>query len=302
MSGGRRDKANWLLGHLPGDLIGQAEGVATAGLTVHLFAHRSTRTPVLVPAVAEPLLVWIVAGSARVEERDGGEWRAVEVGAGDLFVIDSSEPYELRWEVLDGDFHVLHVYLGVPLVEAAAAAIYGRPQRPTLREQSVCRHSAISALLKLIYAELARPAPGSLFVIEAVGKALAAAVLRLYADTDAPISRRGVLPSNRLRRVIQHMNDHLPEPFSLRSLASTTGMSPFHFGRTFKRSTGCSPQEYFTNLRVNEARRLLRETEQPVIEVAMAVGYANPSHFTQIFCRVTGMTPTTFRGSKRRPT
>jgi AraC family transcriptional regulator len=49
------------------------------------------------------------------------------------------------------------------------------------------------------------------------------------------------------------------------------------------------------NLRINRARQLLRETKKSVIEVALDVGYTNPSHFAQIFRRETGLTPSKYR-------
>jgi len=48
-------------------------------------------------------------------------------------------------------------------------------------------------------------------------------------------------------------------------------------------------------LRINRARQLLRETKKSVIEVALDVGYTNPSHFAQIFRRETGLTPSEYR-------
>ncbi|MBO1358923.1 helix-turn-helix transcriptional regulator [Acetobacter sacchari] len=290
-------KANWLLGHLPGELVAHAE-TGAGGLIAHLITHRTIETPVLVPAVAEPLLVWIATGAARVEERaDDGGWRRIEVGPGDLFVVDSDEPYELRWQALGESFQALHVYLSVALVEAAALALYGQRQRPSLREPSGARDAWVSALLEVMHREMTRVGVPTTLLLEGVGQALAVCVLRTFTDSNVRIERRGALPSIQLRAVVQHMRDHLAEPFSLIVLSSIAGLSPFHFSRVFKRSAASSPRDYFIGLRVKEARRLLRETTMPVIEVGLAVGYESPSHFAQMFRRATGMTPTQFRGA-----
>jgi len=63
--------------------------------------------------------------------------------------------------------------------------------------------------------------------------------------------------------------------------AAQAGLSKFHFQRLFKRATGVSPSRYHINLRMNVARRLLRETKKSVVDIALEVGYANPSHFRQ---------------------
>jgi AraC family transcriptional regulator len=191
-------------------------------------------------------------------------------------------------------FQALHVHLGVPLLEAAAAALFGEPQRPTLREVSGAREQSVSALLEVIGREITRAVPAPV-LLQGVGQALAVCLLRAFADPGCRLLRRSVLPAFRLRAVVRHMRDHLAEPFSLPALASLAGMSQFHFSRTFRRSTGSSPQRYFIGLRIEEAQRLLREKDRSVMEVSLAVGYASPSHFAQVFHRATGATPSAYR-------
>jgi AraC family transcriptional regulator len=91
------------------------------------------------------------------------------------------------------------------------------------------------------------------------------------------------------------MAGHLAEEFSLDRLASQAGLSKFHFQRLFKAATGIAPSRYHINLRINEARRLLRETKMSVLNVALEVGYADPSHFAQLFRRETGLSPSNYR-------
>jgi AraC family transcriptional regulator len=79
-------------------------------------------------------------------------------------------------------------------------------------------------------------------------------------------------------------------------LAEEAGMSEFHFSRIFKKTTGLSPSQFFIRLRIDKARRLLRETGKTVIEVGLEVGYSSPSHFAQVFRREAGVTPSQYRG------
>jgi len=72
-------------------------------------------------------------------------------------------------------------------------------------------------------------------------------------------------------------------------------MSEFHFNRLFKRATGMPPSHFQIKLRLEAARRLLRETTKSVITVANEVGYSNPSHFAQLFRKETGLSPTDYR-------
>ena len=82
---------------------------------------------------------------------------------------------------------------------------------------------------------------------------------------------------------------------SLRGSPTKWGLSEFHFNRLFKRGTGIQPSQYLIRLRIDAARRLLRETTRSVIEIGNEVGYTNPSHFARIFRKETGLTPSDYR-------
>jgi len=91
------------------------------------------------------------------------------------------------------------------------------------------------------------------------------------------------------------MSEHMAEEFDLERLASQARLSKFHFNRLFKNATGMSPSQYHINLRMDAARRMLRETKKSIIAVAMDVGYSNPSHFAKLFRRETGLSPSDYR-------
>jgi AraC family transcriptional regulator len=72
-------------------------------------------------------------------------------------------------------------------------------------------------------------------------------------------------------------------------------MSPYHFGRKFKQSTGQSPHNYIARCRIERAKTLLVEAKLPISDVAFEVGYKSQSHFTVCFGRLAGVTPAAFR-------
>lgn len=84
-------------------------------------------------------------------------------------------------------------------------------------------------------------------------------------------------------------------PLDVPALASVACMSPAHFIRTFKAAFGETPHRYRQRRRLERAMRLLRETERPVTEIAMTVGWASLGSFTTTFTRVVGVPPTVFR-------
>jgi AraC family transcriptional regulator len=91
------------------------------------------------------------------------------------------------------------------------------------------------------------------------------------------------------------MAENVAEEFNLDRLAAQVGLSKFYFNRLFKKTMSVSPSHHQINLRMDAARQLLRETKKSVVEIALDVGYANPSHFAQLFRRETGLSPSDYR-------
>nr|WP_231585133.1 helix-turn-helix transcriptional regulator [Burkholderia sp. 9120] len=72
-------------------------------------------------------------------------------------------------------------------------------------------------------------------------------------------------------------------------------MSRFHFARVFRHETGETPHQFVARLRPEEAARLLRATDQTVLQIALTVGFENASHFSVQFKRGYGVTPLAYR-------
>lgn len=107
------------------------------------------------------------------------------------------------------------------------------------------------------------------------------------------------LPQDKLKSVLVHIDESLGESLKVRDLAQRVGLSQFHFARMFRRSVGRPPHEYLTDLRMERARRLLRETDLPLAQVATLVGYQTQAHFTGVFHERNGATPRAYRIQSR---
>ena len=148
----------------------------------------------------------------------------------------------------------------------------------------------------MIRLELTGSAEPSEIYVQGIAQALAIHLVRAYGDDNLDVPRRrGSLPAFKLQRVARLMEAGLADRFRLQALASEVGLSPFHFSRVFKQSTGYSPSEYFIQLKITEARRLLMETEKSIVEIAPDLGYSSPSHFSQVFKKAVGVRPREYR-------
>ncbi|WP_027368696.1 AraC family transcriptional regulator [Desulfocurvibacter africanus] len=93
-----------------------------------------------------------------------------------------------------------------------------------------------------------------------------------------------------VRRVKEHLHEHLDAKVSLEELAAETGLSRYHLLRVFKAATGMSPYAYHLQLRVEHARRLLLKG-LPFVQAASEAGFSDQSHFSNTFRHFFGMTP-----------
>lgn len=93
--------------------------------------------------------------------------------------------------------------------------------------------------------------------------------------------------------VQDYMRAHLGEGLDLQALADVAGLSKYHFVRCFRKATGLAPLQYLMQLRLMEARRLLRLHQHP-LDVANALGFYDQSHFINAFRKVMGVTPKTY--------
>ena len=101
----------------------------------------------------------------------------------------------------------------------------------------------------------------------------------------------------KLSRVIQAMELNIEEPISPSILAKDVGMSTRQLERLFRRYLNRSPKRYYMELRLQKARNLLMQTDMSVINVALACGFASPSHFSKCYRAHYDTTPYRERGA-----
>jgi AraC-like DNA-binding protein len=110
---------------------------------------------------------------------------------------------------------------------------------------------------------------------------------------------RGGLSPGALRRVREYIAAHIQENLDTRTLASHAGLSTYHFSRAFKASVGMPPHRYLLEQRVRKAAELIERSEQLLVNIALAVGFADQAHFSRTFHTLVGLTPCQFRRAHR---
>lgn len=195
---------------------------------------------------------------------------------------DAHDPWELYWVRIEG-----------PGLDALAKAlrISDLPVFPHLDDASMqaCFHEA--------FVIFDAPSPASPARMHA---AIARMLSLLYENRfrDADMDALATVPSA-LERPLVRMRQHYADALRLADLSALAGMSVSHFIRTFKRSMGTSPIDWLRRERINQAKRRLIDTEEPVKEIARQCGYRDPYFFSKDFKKLTGLPPTNYRAQER---
>lgn len=270
-------------------------------LTVQLLEEPACVLPVLLPPPTSIRLIVSLSGSLRLAYGSGGRRSVHDNTTRSTVKLTTpyGQPYEMQWVPLTPEpVRTAHLYLAPELLARTAEAAGLRPARVELREG----HGLPDPLLHAVSLALAQalahaPATGlDHLYADAAAQLLAVHLLRRYGVFPPPLPghHRGQLPAPRLRAVRDYVRAHLSENIRLEELAALVFLSPYHFCRVFKRTTGLTPQQFVIRQRIERAAELLRQPGLSVKEVAAAVGYASSSHFAQLFVRHTGRLPVSY--------
>jgi AraC family transcriptional regulator len=228
-----------------------------------------------------------------------GQERTEPGPPGSVNIIPAGTPSRWRWR---GSSESTHVLVEPQLLaRVAAEALDLDPDRVEIPPVFYLSHPSIRDVLLTLDGELRAGGPGGRLLAESLGNVLAVHLLRHFSAA-APADHRsgGGLSKPRLRAVIEHIHENLDAELSLDHLAAVAHMSPYHFARLFKRSTGLPPHQYVIARRVERAKELLRARDPlPLAEVAVETGFSSQSHFTRHFKRCVGVTPQRFRTDAR---
>jgi AraC family transcriptional regulator len=170
----------------------------------------------------------------------------------------------------------------------------GRPVELIQRNGVVDR--TLQNLLSALAADLKAGCPAGRIFGESLATAIAAYVAVNYSVFSMRFAEyRDGLSQQRLSDVIDYIHSNLHRNLGVAEIASVAFISPYYFGKLFKRSTGQTVHQYVLEQRVRRAQSLLSTTDIGLSEIASSLGLANQSHFTTVFKTKLGVTPGYFR-------
>ena len=138
-------------------------------------------------------------------------------------------------------------------------------------------------------------------LVAAIDETLAGAHLPAAAEAPhLPAARLRGIGHPKLREVIQLMENNLEEPIDLELLAGYIALSRRQLERLFQKHLHCSPSRYYLKLRLLRARQLLKQTDQPIVEVASGCGFLSAQSFSRCYREHFGIPPSSERPSRAR--
>jgi two-component system, response regulator YesN len=101
-------------------------------------------------------------------------------------------------------------------------------------------------------------------------------------------------------KIKQYIDSNYHENISLKSIAAKFYMNPVYLGQLFKKTYGIYFKDYLLQIRITEAKRLLRQSENRIYEIAESVGFNNTDYFVTIFGKLENITPSEYRNHLKR--
>jgi AraC-like DNA-binding protein len=146
----------------------------------------------------------------------------------------------------------------------------------------------------LAAAEAARDG-GDEAALEDLALRLAAAVAASLADERRPARQSSRRDEARISEAVRRIEANSDDRITLSALARESGMSPYHFLRTFRDVVGMTPHQFMLRLRMHRAAVRIRTSGEPISAIAFDAGFNDLSTFNRRFRRLMGATPSAFR-------
>lgn len=158
--------------------------------------------------------------------------------------------------------------------------------------------AGVNSLLDTLISETRAGSPHGALGADALLLRLVATLTALR-DRQSDANARASLAPWQLKRALERIEADPAEDLSLADLAAAVGLSPSHFCRAFGQSTGVPPHRYRLGRRMVRAKELLTQTQLPITDIALSLGFSSSQHFAAAFRAESGLTPSEWRRKNR---
>jgi AraC family transcriptional regulator len=244
---------------------------------------------------------WHVIAHCPAFEVSGERWldgklKTEARNQGDIAVIPAGISQRCNWNTLS-EFTI--VAIAPTLLEQVGQDLVNCDRIELIPHYMTEQDILIQGIFCALRQELEFGQIGGYLLIDSLKTALAIHLLRNYCTAQPRLSSYADgLSRPKLQQVREYIHEHLHEDIKLIELAAIAQISPYHFLRLFKQSTGITPHQYILQRRIDKAKYLLHESKLSIAEIGLRVGFCDQSHFTRCFKRLLGITPKQFLSAR----
>ena len=197
-----------------------------------------------------------------------------------------------------GHPEILQVYLRQSIYACAVGEMYGcDPSGAELVPRFAIQDPLLEQLALAIVTALRDGTAEDGLYIDTLAQMMAVHLARGHSTRSRAIrpARTESLSSWRIRRLMEYIEEHLDGDLSLEAMAGQVDISPLYLARAFKSAVGQPPHRYVLTRRIERAKELLRNSQMPIVEVALISGFSSQSHLSHWFLRCVGVSPAAYR-------
>lgn len=158
-----------------------------------------------------------------------------------------------------------------------------------LSSPRVFQSCLLPSLVRRLYQELNQEGESSLLAVEGLAFEILAEIVRSQP------SRTDATTQSKLDQAKEFLEANFAVPFTVAEAAQSVGLHPVYLAALFRKTLRCTMKDYVRRLRVNFAAAKLAESAEPLVDIGMAAGFVDQSHFCRTFKYLIGMTPSEYR-------
>ena len=274
---------------LPGAKVEFSSKTQLNGIYLESYHSANHETPEHYPN--QHVIAIQTQGVVQSERRLDGQFRHESIVAGDVCVVPANTRHWIRSA---GAQDLLLISFEPTFLQQLDPEVID-PDRIEILPHFAKSDPLIYQVGRSLKIALETDPIGNRIYAESLSNTLAAHLVYHYSTKARSLETIRCASHPQTQQAIDYIQAHLTEDLSLAAIATSVGLSKFHFAQMFKQTMGISLWQYVVQQRIELAKRLLTQLNLSIIEVSDYLGFSSQSQFTNFFRKHTGINPTQYR-------